>query len=62
MNFAFKNSLFNLAMLLIEIDFGHSISQAPVLVQFPKPRSSIRFTIALARALASTFPCGSKAN
>ena len=38
---AFKNSLFIRAMFSNEIPFGHSISHAPVLVQFPNPSSSI---------------------
>lgn len=38
---AAKYSLFMRAMFSSEIPFGHSISQAPVLVQFPKPSSSI---------------------
>ena len=40
----------------MEILFGHSISQAPVLVQFPNPSSSILATMALARRAASIFP------
>ncbi len=47
-------------MLEIEIFFGHSASQAPVLVQLPKPSSSIFATIAFTRLAASTFPCGNK--
>ena len=46
----------------MEILLGHSISQAPVLVQLPKPSSSILATIAFARRAASTFPCGNKAS
>src|SRR5690554_4041111 len=42
----------------MEMFFGHSTSQAPVLVQLPKPSSSIFATIDLARREASTFPCG----
>ena len=38
---AFKYSLFKRAMFSREIPFGHSTSQAPVLVQFPNPSSSI---------------------
>ena len=49
-------------MFEIEIFLGHSASQAPVLVQFPKPSSSILATIAFARRVASTRPCGSNAN
>jgi hypothetical protein len=40
---------------------GHSISQALVSEQAPKPSSSICFTIVIARLEASIFPCGSKA-
>ena len=35
------NSRFIRAMFSKEIPLGHSTSQAPVLVQFPKPSSSI---------------------
>src|SRR5574344_2061160 len=49
-------------MCAIEIDFGHSAWQAPVLVQLPKPSSSIFATIALARRAPSTRPCGNFAN
>ena len=49
-------------MCAIEIDFGHSAWQAPVLVQLPNPSSSILATIALARRAASTRPCGNLAN
>ena len=42
--------------------FGHSASQARVLVQLPKPSSSIFMIMALARRAASGRPCGSKAN
>ena len=38
---AFINSLFKRAMFVSEIPLGHSTSQAPVLVQFPKPSKSI---------------------
>ena len=41
---------------------GHSISQARVLVQLPKPSSSIFATIARARRAASGRPCGSRAS
>jgi hypothetical protein len=44
-----------------EIPFGHSISQAPVLVQFPNPSKSIWATMFLTRSAASTCPCGNKA-
>ena len=46
----------------MEIDLGHSAWQAPVLVQLPKPSSSILATIALARRAPSTRPCGSLAS
>ncbi len=49
-------------MLARETDFGHSAAQAPVLVQLPKPNSSIFATIAFARRAASTLPCGKRAN
>ena len=45
-------------MCSIEMLFGHSDSQAPVLVQLPNPSSSILATIAFARRAASIFPCG----
>ena len=41
---------------------GHSAWQAPVLVQLPKPSSSILATIAFARRAPSTRPCGSLAS
>ena len=44
-----------------EIPFGHSISHAPVFVQFPKPSSSIWRTMFKTRCVASTLPCGNKA-
>src|SRR5574344_1661562 len=49
-------------MFVIETPFGHSASQAPVFVQFPKPSSSILATIAFARRAASTLPCGRSAS
>ena len=49
-------------MCAMEIDLGHSAWQAPVLVQLPKPSSSILATIALARRAPSTRPCGSLAS
>ena len=52
----------SLAMCVIDIDLGHSASQAPVLVQLPKPSSSILATIALARAAFSILPCGKRAS
>ena len=47
-------SLFILAMLESVISFGHSTSQAPVLLQLPKPSSSIMFTMFITRSFAST--------
>ena len=61
-NLAFKYSLFILAIFVIEIPFGHSTSHAPVLVQLPKPSSSICLTILSTLSLASTFPCGKYEN
>src|ERR1700761_7104797 len=49
-------------MLVKEISLGHSASQAPVLVQLPKPSSSILATIACTRLQRSVWPCGSSAN
>jgi hypothetical protein len=62
LSLALMNSRLRRAMLLMETDFGHSASQARVLVQLPKPNSSILAIIALARRAASIFPCGSKAS
>jgi uncharacterized membrane protein len=50
------------AILLIDIPLGHSASQAPVLVQDPKPSLSIWATIFNTRLLRSGAPCGNKAN
>ena len=55
-------SRFKRAMLLIEMFFGHSASQARVLVQLPNPSSSILDNMAFARRKASGLPCGSKFN
>ena len=55
-------SLFILAITSREIPFGHSTSQAPVLEQFPKPSSSMVFTMFRTLRFASTLPCGSNAN
>src|SRR5690606_4962014 len=44
-----------------EMPLGHSISQAPVFVQFPKPSRSICATIFLTRSAASICPCGNSA-
>ena len=49
-------------MLAMVSHFGHTASQARVLVQLPKPSSSILATIALARRAASTRPCGRRAS
>src|SRR6201996_2190542 len=49
-------------MLVILISLGHSASQAPVLVQLPKPSSSICATMACTRLQRSGWPCGNKAN
>ena len=43
------------------MSLGHSASQAYVLVQLPKPNSSILETIFRTRSAASTLPCGNKA-
>ncbi len=55
-NFAFRNSRLRRAMWSMEIPLGHSISQARVLVQLPKPSSSIFATIFLALRAASGLP------
>src|SRR5690606_19585571 len=55
-------SRFIRAMFSKEIPLGHSTSQAPVLVQFPKPSRSIASTMFNTRSTASTRPCGNKAN
>src|ERR1700744_2566509 len=49
-------------MLVKLISLGHSASQAPVLVQLPKPSSSIWATIACTRLQRSGCPCGNKAS
>ena len=49
-------------MLLNLMFFGHSAAHAPVLVQLPKPSSSILATIAFTRRFASVLPCGRRAN
>src|SRR5450759_4916500 len=41
---------------------GHSASHAPVFEHLPNPTSSIFSTIALTLSLASTRPCGKRAN
>ncbi len=61
-SFAQINSRFRRAMCVSETPLGHSAAQAPVLVQLPKPSSSIFESMALARAAASTLPCGNSAN
>src|SRR6185437_758371 len=53
-------SLLRRAILATEIFFGHSASQALVLVQCPKPSSSMALSIATALCLLSDWPCGSK--
>ena len=55
-------SRFIRAIFSNEMPFGHSISQAPVLVQLPKPSLSICSTIFNTRRVASTLPCGNNAN
>src|SRR5688572_25678197 len=59
---AVKYSRFNRAMFVTLIPFGHSASQALVLVQEPKPSASICATIFSARSLRSGLPCGNNAN
>src|SRR5690606_17337939 len=44
------------------IPFGHSASQARVLVQDPKPSASIWFTMLSTRAFRSGCPCGNSAS
>src|ERR1700684_187067 len=46
-------------MLVILISLGPSASQAPVLVQLPKPSASIWATMACTRLQRSGCPCGS---
>ena len=53
--------LIHFAIEITEIPCGHSISQALVSEQFPKPSPSICFTIETARLGASNFPCGKSA-
>ena len=53
---AFKYSRLRRAIFSSEIPLGHSTSQAPVLVQLPKPSCSIWFTIFSTRSVASTRP------
>lgn len=60
--FAAIYSRFIRAIFSREIPLGHSTSHAPVLVQFPKPSSSIFATIFITRSLASTLPCGKSDN
>lgn len=54
-------SLFNLAIFVTEIPFGHSASHASVLVHAPNPASSCTFNISITRFFASTRPCGNNA-
>ena len=51
---ALRYSRFIRAIFSREIPFGHSISQAPVLVQLPNPSRSICFTMFKTRVVAST--------
>ena len=53
---AFRYSRLRRAIFSSEIPLGHSTSQAPVLVQLPKPSCSIWFTIFSTRSVASTRP------
>src|SRR6476661_8032811 len=48
-------------MLVIEISFGHTASQAPVKVQLPNPSLSICATMLNTRFFLSGCPWGSKA-
>src|SRR5690606_20161047 len=59
---ALRYSRFMRAILSREISLGHSASQAPVLVQFPKPSMSIWCTIFRTRSRASGWPCGNRLN
>lgn len=56
---ALRYSRLSLAILVIDISFGHSASQAPTLEHLPKPSASICLTILMALLLASGLPCGS---
>src|SRR5580698_10378709 len=49
-------------ILVILISLGHSASQAPVLVQLPKPSASICATMACTRLQRSGCPCGNMAS
>ena len=51
----------SLEMFCRLMSFGHSASQAYVLVQLPKPNSSILATMFLTRSAASIWPWGNKA-
>ncbi len=51
---ALMNSRLRRAILLRGMLLGHSAAHAPVLVQLPKPSSSILRTMARARRLRST--------
>ena len=55
-NFALRNSRFRRAMWATVMPLGHSSSHARVLVQLPKPSSSILATIARALVAASGRP------
>src|SRR5690606_2541097 len=58
---AVKYSRFNRAILVSLMPTGHSASQAPVLVQLPKPSASIWLTMAWARLYRSVWPWGNNA-
>src|SRR5690606_17441899 len=58
---AVRYSRFIRAILVSLMPTGHSASQAPVLVQLPKPSASIWSTMACARLYRSVWPCGSNA-
>src|SRR5690606_17096177 len=58
---AVRYSRFIRAILVSLIPTGHSASQAPVLVQLPKPSASIWSTMACARLYRSVWPWGNKA-
>ena len=58
---AAKYSAFRRAILLMEISFGQTASQAPVLVQAPNPSLSICAIILTTRDFLSGSPCGSNA-
>ncbi|MGL1933179.1 MAG: hypothetical protein OCC45_15700 [Desulfotalea sp.] len=59
MKTAFKYSLLNLAILRIDIPFGHCSSHSWALLQLPNPSQSMAVSIALARFVRSGFASGS---